>query len=333
MLTCPSLSTRGFTPLIVIIAATIAISTGIITYTQKGKLQDYFYPQTREVNTTALPSPLSSPSPSSSPSISPSASPSISPSVSPKPTSPAPSTSPKPVVAPPPATNGPPPGGYSRLNVATERGNFTAHVVVLEGSTMVTDTASDSDCQRDCPTLPLAEYVSRNGGFAGINGTYFCPAAYPECADKKDSFDFSIYNSRLNKWVNQGQLSWNGRSIVYQDGGGRQYKQNANEFGGGLLAGIVNYPGILNNGHITVEAPSLSQKQGAKGTKGGIGINGSKVYLVIALNVDMYDFAHVFKSLGATHALNLDGGGSAALWYGGYKVGPGRNLPNAIVFK
>jgi exopolysaccharide biosynthesis protein len=44
------------------------------------------------------------------------------------------------------------------------------------------------------------------------------------------------------------------------------------------------------------------------------------------------DTGYVFKALGADYALNLDGGGSSALYFGGYKVGPGRNLPNAIVF-
>jgi hypothetical protein len=40
------------------------------------------------------------------------------------------------------------------------------------------------------------------------------------------------------------------------------------------------------------------------------------------------------KTLGADFALNLDGAGSAALWYdGAYKVGPGRLLPNAILFR
>ena len=44
------------------------------------------------------------------------------------------------------------------------------------------------------------------------------------------------------------------------------------------------------------------------------------------------DAAVVLKTLGLQNALNLDGGGSSALWYeGGYKVGPGRSLPNAIV--
>ena len=31
--------------------------------------------------------------------------------------------------------------------------------------------------------------------------------------------------------------------------------------------------------------------------------------------------------------MNLDGGGSTALYDGGYKAGPGRSLPNAIIVK
>jgi len=40
----------------------------------------------------------------------------------------------------------------------------------------------------------------------------------------------------------------------------------------------------------------------------------------------------VMAALGAKDALNLDGGGTAAMYIGGaYTVGPGRLLPNAIV--
>ena len=47
----------------------------------------------------------------------------------------------------------------------------------------------------------------------------------------------------------------------------------------------------------------------------------------------MQEFAYVFKTLGAKGALNLDTGGSTALYYNGrYVVGPGRQLPNAIIF-
>ena len=43
------------------------------------------------------------------------------------------------------------------------------------------------------------------------------------------------------------------------------------------------------------------------------------------------DTAEVLKTLGLENAMNLDGGGSSALWFGGYKIGPGRSLPTAIV--
>lgn len=121
--------------------------------------------------------------------------------------------------------------------------------------------------------------------------------------------------------------------MIYQENSGKYvYRQNAGRVDG-IRAAIVNYPGILNDGHITVEPSSLSVKQSSKGTKGGIGFNDSNIFLVVAYNVDMHDFANVFKALGAKYALNLDGGGSIALYNGGYKAGPGRQLPNAIVFK
>jgi len=47
----------------------------------------------------------------------------------------------------------------------------------------------------------------------------------------------------------------------------------------------------------------------------------------------MQQFAYVFKALGAKSAINLDEGGSTALYYNGhYLDGPGRNIPNAIIF-
>jgi exopolysaccharide biosynthesis protein len=38
------------------------------------------------------------------------------------------------------------------------------------------------------------------------------------------------------------------------------------------------------------------------------------------------------KALGAQHSLNLDGGGTAAMYInGGYVIGPGRGVANAIL--
>jgi hypothetical protein len=59
-----------------------------------------------------------------------------------------------------------------------------------------------------------------------------------------------------------------------------------------------------------------------------------KEYNIIGFvhNATVAEAALVLKTLGMENALNLDSGGSSALWFGGYKVGPGRAIPNAIVF-
>jgi len=153
------------------------------------------------------------------------------------------------------------------------------------GSTkVITDTANDGDCGNGCLAANLQSYVSKNGGFAGVNGTYFCPITYPECSSKTNSFDFPVYNTRLGHWINGGNLSWNSRSIFYFDGSGAHYLQNANSFSGGLTAGIVNYPGLIDGGNVQIDdaQSGLSDKQKAKGTKVGIGVRGNTVMVVVA---------------------------------------------------
>ena len=228
------------------------------------------------------------------------------------------------------------PGGVSTITVTTPKGKFKATVMSLDGVRMLTDSASDHECGTDCPVLPLKTFVTRNGGFAGVNGTYFCPSAYAECAAKKNTFDFPIYNSRLRKWMSQGSLGWGGRSLLFHDGGGFQYRQNSQNYPGSPSGAIMNFPGLVADGNVQIDdnQSGLSAKQKAKNTKVGIGTRGgANVLVVVAYGVNMVDFAHVFKALGATGALNLDSGGSTALYYNGrYVLGPGRALPNAIVF-
>jgi len=92
--------------------------------------------------------------------------------------------------------NAPPASGYQRQQVSTELGNFLIDIVSADlGSTrVIIDTASDGNCIDNCPVLPLADYVSRSGAFAGINGSYFCPASYPSCNGKTNSFDTLLMN-------------------------------------------------------------------------------------------------------------------------------------------
>jgi hypothetical protein len=265
--------------------------------------------------------------PSPTPSATPTATPTPRPSAS---LTPLPSTTPRPTVA---AVSGPPGSGYSSYTIGTEKGNFSISVVSIDmgGVRMVTDTANDNDCAADCPTKSLADYVSQHGAFAGMNGTYFCPPDYADCASKKNSFDYPVFSSRLGKWINATNLFWNDRSMMYQEGGQMRFRRNAASGASGSAA-IVNAPGLLEGGNVIVNSFPLTATQQSKGTRGGIGIRGNVTYLVIARSATMEEFAYIFKAMGATDALNLDGGGSTALWFGGYKAGPGRSLPNAVLF-
>lgn len=169
-----------------------------------------------------------------------------------------------------------------------------------------------------------------------MNGTYFCPADYSACAGKVNSFDFPVWNNRQKKWINSYALGWGGRGMFVFRPGSAQFFSCAACAGApsDITGGIVNYPPLLSGGNIAFDEGSLSENlRVTKGTRSGIGTGGGKLFLVVARSANMTDLANIFKSLGATDALNLDGGGSAALYQGGYKAGPGRNLPNAVIVK
>lgn len=258
-----------------------------------------------------------------------------SPTPSPEPT---PTSTPNPTSTPTPRPTSVPLPSYYQ-SVATPKGTFSAVVLNfdLSSTRIITDTANDSDCGNACPVSNLSTFVAKNGGFAGVNGTYFCPSTYPDCSSKTNSFDFPVYNTRLGKWINNYALGWDERrAIFYIDGSGAHYQQSSAGFSGGLTAGIINYPGLINGGAVQIDdnQSGLSDKQKAKGTKVGIGLKDSQhILVVVAQNTNMIEFAYVFQSLGATGALNLDTGGSTALIYNNrYLMGPGRDLPNAIIF-
>lgn len=66
--------------------------------------------------------------------------------------------------------------------------------------------------------------------------------------------------------------------------------------------------------------------------RGFIAAKGNMVYIGVVNNAAMGESAKVMKALGMDEALNLDEGGSTAFWSGGYIAGPGRNIPNAVLF-
>ncbi len=229
--------------------------------------------------------------------------------------------------------------GYSLVNVDTGRGSFGVHLIKisLANVSVVTSAASDGDCDNDCPVKPLDAHVGDSGGFAGINGPYFCPPDYESCADKVNSTDFAFYNSRTGQWLNKDALSWGKTGLAtFEDHSADFYRKSSDYSGGGISAGVSNYPTLLSNGNIVVDTGDLTSYQtDNRGPRGAIGVDGGgNLYLAIVSGATVPEAAYAMKALGVTDALNLDGGGSSALYINGsYVVGPGRELPNAVVLK
>lgn len=233
-----------------------------------------------------------------------------------------------------PVNNTAPGSGFSRQTVHTEAGDFVVDIIAADlGSTkVIVDTASDSDCRDNCPVLSLADYAGRNGAFAGVNGTYFCPADYPSCAGKSNTFDLLVMNKN-KKYINSDNNVYSTNPAVIFGSGFIRFVGAAQEWGRdtGVDGVISNFPLLVSGGN-SVFGGNSDPKQGSKGTRSFVANKGNTVYIGVAHNVTVAQNALVLKAMGMDNAMNLDSGGSTALWFGGYKSGPGRNIPNAVLF-
>lgn len=236
-------------------------------------------------------------------------------------------------IAPPPSSTS---KGYSYQTVKIDRGTFGVYLIKLPVSeySIKTVAAASSDCDDNCPTKSLGDYVKENKAYAGINGSYFCPPDYSTCSGKLNSSDYAFYDSNDGKWYNKSALSWNKTGIMVVQGESPKFYKDTTDFDkGGVSAAISNFPGMLEDGKVVINNDDLTsyQKTG-RGLKGSIGRDDKYIYLALVTNATVPDSAYVLKELGIKDALNLDGGGSSAMYInGGYIVGPGRSLPNAVV--
>lgn len=235
---------------------------------------------------------------------------------------------------------------------------YTAYVIEADiGSgciKVVTDTAyGGTNCQDNCPVYSLGHYVTSNGGFGGMNGTYFCPGDYSSCSGSDGSFFWKVYNSNVKFMHNANNglahldpfvaIGANNKVYYYQT-----YREEVSGVctsstfcsvsafeaaHGTLQAGLGCGPALISNGHNVLDQGRLDDKQKTvKSNRGAIGVRGNTLYLVIVAGATVIDLAAVLDNMPIDHAFNVDGGGSAAIyWEGSYKRGPGRNIPNAIV--
>lgn len=232
-------------------------------------------------------------------------------------------------------SNNPPGSGFSFQSVSADGQNYNVAIIAadLNSTKVIVDTASDSDCSNNCPAMPLADYVSRNSAFAGINGSFFCPPEYPSCAGKTNSFDTLLMNKNKKYFNSDNNVYSTVPAVIFSSGSARFVGQSL-QWGRdtGVDSVIANYPLLVSGGNINfTEAPN-EPKFGSKGARTFISSKGNTVYIGVIYNATMGESAKVLHALGMNEALNLDEGGSTALWSGGYIAGPGRNIPNAVLF-
>jgi len=230
--------------------------------------------------------------------------------------------------------NTPPGSGFSRQKVSIDLGSYLVDIISadLNSTKVIIDTASDGTCTNDCPVMSLGDYAARSGAFAGINGSYFCPASYPTCAGKTNSFDTLLMNK--NKvYFNSDNNVYSTVPVAAFGSGWARFMGKSSDWGRdtGVDGVIANQPLLISGGNVVFGGDG-DPKKGSKGSRSFVGATGSTIYIGVVHNATVAEVAHVLKAMGISDALNLDSGGSTALWSGGYKVGPGRNIPNAILF-
>jgi hypothetical protein len=232
---------------------------------------------------------------------------------------------------------------YRRGTISASSGTFTADIMTFDLASghikVMEDTADDGDCANNCLVKSVSSFVQQDGGFAGINGTYFCPTAYgSSCAGKTNSFYWKQYNSRIQKMINPDNgLGDNDPFIVFDENGHATFLRRWIDFkssGLPIFAGISCTPAVVVNGNYAIDESTLDTKQlTAKISRGAIGLKGQTLYVVTVQGATVMDLGHAMQALGLDNAINVDAGGSSGMVYkNNYKLGPGRGVPNVLVF-
>lgn len=234
---------------------------------------------------------------------------------------------------------------YERKPINVKGNEYWVDVVTIDLSNpnlrIITDTATDDQCVGACPTKSIMTYINDNKGFAGISGSYFCPASYSSCTETPGLFTHTIYNSRNGKYFNGGSGS---AMIIFDKDKGVHFldydvtplTKSAldNKIRKEVVAAIANFPLLTKDGKINDFGFLLDYKQREVKTRQAIiGKSGNNIKLVTTRSATVPDMAEIAQNLEISDSLLLDGGSSTTLIYkGDYKIGPGRDMPTAIIF-
>ncbi|PLX22154.1 hypothetical protein C0584_00160 [Candidatus Parcubacteria bacterium] len=236
---------------------------------------------------------------------------------------------------------------YAHERVLTSDGTFSVDYVEIDLDSkdieIITDTTQSVDCDNNCQAQTLASFAFENNAFAAINGSYFCSSS--GCSQ---NYYFSpVYNSEEKVLINADQLKYwtTGPVIAFDHDNKYYYFKDSREFEGvsnfkstynkELQAAISNKPRLIEEGkNILIEWDIDEKQRNVKATRNALAFKENKMFLIVTYNSTILNLANVLKAMQMDYALNLDGGYSAALYYNDeYMVGPGRDIPNALLIR
>lgn len=234
---------------------------------------------------------------------------------------------------------------YQHKKISTDNGVFNLDMVEIDLANprlkIITDTAQDFNCKKNCSAKNLVDFAKKYNAFAGINGSYFDTSA-----TKKNYYYSPVYKTVEKKLINDDQLKYwtTGPLVAFDTSNKFYYFKDSRDFESveafekkylvKLQALIGNNPRLIDGGmNYLFEWNTDNKQEKAKASRNALGFRDNKLYLIIVQNATIYDLGDVLKKMGMEYALNLDGGYSSALYYDGeYMVGPGRDIPNVILF-
>lgn len=204
------------------------------------------------------------------------------------------------VAANAPQSNTPPGSGFSFQRVDVDGSSYNVAIVAADlGSTkVIVDTASDSDCANDCPTLSLADYVSRSGAYAGINGSFFCPKEYPSCAGKTGSFDTLLMNKNKHYFNSDNNVYSTIPAAIFSSNSAR-FVGKSQDWGRDTSVDsvIANYPLLVSGDQISFSENPNEPKFGNRGARTFVAARDNNVYIGVIYNATMGESAKVLKAM------------------------------------
>ena len=243
---------------------------------------------------------------------------------------------------------------YEHRKIIVDGKNYNLDLVEIDlknpNLRIMTKTADSIPCQGTCQARSLASYIFSNNAFAGLVGSYFCTG--PSCGGVNYYF-FPVYNSKSKEFINEDELKYwttgpliafdhKNRFYYFKDS--REFKSQEyfeNKYQVELQALISNKPRILENKmNVLIDWEVDYRQMDSRQRRNAIAYiedekeaGKGKLYLVSVSPVSIDELVRVLQFLEFDYALNIDGGHSSALFYNDeYMVGPGRDIPNAIIF-